>query len=233
MSSSVKFYAGPLTEESAHNGILLAKKQAEQLARDAKTLLDSGSYATSTALATLSIEESSKVLTIRKILLVNDPKSLAKIWKNYRSHSEKSLLWRILGSEIVKITSNENSLELNFDFSGSLQKFMGSDSNQLHFIKQLSLYTDCTGTSPTWSLPANVVSIDLAARLVKSAETIVEVFGGEETIETLGAFKEAFKGIDLDKADSEQVSGCLNSFLDIVIRNSKLPAGYAIKMEYS
>ena len=57
----LRSFRGELTPEQTADGMNAARRNAGRLVRDAKVMLDAGSFATATALSILGIEESDKV----------------------------------------------------------------------------------------------------------------------------------------------------------------------------
>jgi len=173
-----KLYAGDLTPENAAEGMRISCEQAARLAHDAKLLLDSGSYPTAAALATLSIEEASKSIALRGVLAADGPADLRRAWAGYRSHRSKSILWRLLSAGLIKMTV-EGSICI--DFSGAVQRHTDINSEMLNDIKQAGLYTDCVGEKPIWAEPRSTITIKTAENLVKAAQAIAAAFGRAPT----------------------------------------------------
>jgi AbiV family abortive infection protein len=153
----------------------LAGAQANQLARDAKCLLDTGSYPTAAALAALSIEESSKSILLRGVLAAESAPALKKAWAAYRNHGDKSVLWRFLAAGLIQTVAGDASGML-IDFSGSVQRYNDFDSGVLNNIKQAGLYTDCVGEEPQWVEPKSMIDKETAERLVVAAQSIAQLF---------------------------------------------------------
>ena len=153
-------YNGRLVPAKVAQGMTAARRNAFRLVEDAKLLLAAGRYPTATALAILSIEESGKEHILRGIAMSPNENVLRKLWRNYRSHRCKSVMW-ILPSLVRQGARDLDSLRLASDPSAE-------HTSILDQLKQVSLYTDCFG-SAHWSEPDNAVDEDLAGALVNIA----------------------------------------------------------------
>lgn len=113
-------------------------------------------------MAVLSIEESGKVVILRRFLTSTDD-DRKSLWREYRSHTSKNLNW-ILPDLVAK-----GARKLD-DFLAIVDK----DSDHpivLDTLKQIGFYSDCLGKGH-WSLPQEVVGEELAANLVQTAELL-------------------------------------------------------------
>lgn len=155
-------YKGHLDCAQVAEGINTANANARRLATDAQTLLDAGSNASAASLAALAIEESGKVSILRAIVLAEDEKALKSEWKRYRSHTSKNCHW-IFADLVAKGAKHLNDLRPIYDNASD-------HPNILDQVKQLGFYTDCLGARAHWSIPADVIDVELATALVNSAK---------------------------------------------------------------
>lgn len=140
-----------------------ATANARRLAQDARLLLDNKRWPTAASVAALSIEESGKVVILRRFLTANTDE-LKRLWKEYRTHTKKNINW-ILPELVAK---GARRLE---DFRPIVDS--ASDHPEiLDATKQIGFYTDCLGKAH-WSLPAEVVDEALAKNLVNAAEALL------------------------------------------------------------
>lgn len=155
-------YRGSLTVEQIAAGMNAATANAKRLAQDARLLLDNQRWPTAASVAALSIEESGKVVILRRFLMTTADQIKAH-WKEYRSHTKKNINW-ILPDLVAK---GARRLE---DFRPIVDS--ASDHPEvLDATKQLGFYTDCLGNAH-WSLPVNVIDERLAQSLVTAAEVL-------------------------------------------------------------
>lgn len=156
-------YRGQLTPEQLAEGMTRALMNAERLAIDSASLLKSGSLPSAVALAILSIEEAGKVAILRQMSTAVQEKEWTELWKAYRSHTKKNILW-ILG-ELVR--SGARTLD-------ELRLVADPDSDHpeiLDQLKQRSIYTDCLKDAK-WSSPAEVDLNTTAPYLVQMAQIL-------------------------------------------------------------
>jgi AbiV family abortive infection protein len=156
-------YRGKLDADQIVEGINAAIQNAKRLSNDAKMLLDNGSLPSSVALAILSIEESGKVSILRSMALARDDEERRDLWRDYRWHTKKNVMWIL--PELVKdgATKLEDFREV-FDEDSDHPKVLDQ-------LKQLALYTDCLG-SANWSIPDTVIDQSLAKSIVRVADLI-------------------------------------------------------------
>ena len=170
-SAELHQYRGLLGAAEVTQGMNAATHNARRLAADARRLLDGKSYATSFALACLSIEESGKCRILRELALARDEVEARECWREYRSHTSKNLLWPLV--EAVEAGARKAE-----DFAALLRP--GADhTHLLDKLKQISLYTDCY-TKGHWSVPTDLIDEELARRLVLAAE----IMGANREIST-------------------------------------------------
>ncbi|RMP45673.1 hypothetical protein ALO95_200213 [Pseudomonas syringae pv. antirrhini] len=155
-------FRGPIDCAQAAEGINAANANARRLAADAQTLLDAGGYASAVSLAALAIEESGKVSILRAIVLADDEQSLKAEWKRYRSHTSKNCHW-IFADLVANGAKHLDDLYPIYDDASDHPHILDQ-------VKQLGFYTDCLGAQSHWSLPADVIGVELATALVRSAK---------------------------------------------------------------
>ena len=156
-------HRGQLTAEQLAEGMTRALTNAARLAEDAVTLMERGRVPSAVALAILSIEESGKVPIFRQMALAEDDKEWQQLWKAYRSHTKKNVLW-IFGELVQKGARKLDEL-------GHLVDPDSDHPNIFDQMKQLCTYTDCF-TGVKWSSPDEVDVEGLAAYLVKMAQIL-------------------------------------------------------------
>lgn len=155
-------YKGRLDAVGVAAGMNAARKNANRLLVSAKVLFDNGDYASAVSLAVLAVEEAGKVSILRGIALTTDEEQLKKLWKNYRSHTEKTRLWDIanyIGRGKIKL---EDFRDL---FSPD-----NASSKILDQIKQVGFYTDCFGHAH-WSIPAEIIDKSFAEHILQMASS--------------------------------------------------------------
>lgn len=94
-------YHGELSPEDVAKGMECAIDNAKRLANDAKILFDAGSYASSCALAILSIEEVGKLSILRRMALGGNNNSIKAMWREFSSHTDKNYMWMFFCNGIV------------------------------------------------------------------------------------------------------------------------------------
>jgi AbiV family abortive infection protein len=162
MKQDIRQYKGPLNASEVASGMNAARRNASRLAKDARLLLNSQSYASAIAMAILSIEESGKNRILRSLALARNECELKECWREYRSHTKKNMLWPILDSF-------SKGARRAAEFAPLLDP--GADHPYvLDKLKQISLYTDCFRRGH-WSVPTDVVTEELANGLLQIAET--------------------------------------------------------------
>ena len=164
----LRWFSGELSPEETAAGMNAARRNASRLARDAKRMLESGSFATATALAILAVEESGKVSILRGLSTATDEKNRRDLWKDYRSHTSKNTGW-ILPELAAKGARTLEELRPATDRDGE-------HTFTLENLKQLSLYTDCLGAG-SWVEPERIVDRALAHTLVATADVLARSQG--------------------------------------------------------
>jgi AbiV family abortive infection protein len=162
MAKKLEQFSGELNLEKIAEGMNLAKKNALRLYEDAQLLFDAGRFASAISLAILSIEESGKVNILRRMCTQTTPEETKALWKEYRSHTKKNMMWAII--DFVK---RDQPLKL-LDFA----PLFNQDAEHPYLLdqmKQLAFYSDCLGKGK-WSDPVDVVERDFAQLIVISAK---------------------------------------------------------------
>ena len=163
--SKLPQYAGKLDPAQIAEGMNIAQRNARRLADDAKLLLDAERYPTAVAIAVLSIEESGKTSILRRFASTPDKAVRRRIWKEYRSHRSKNVMW-ILPSLVSEGARDLDSLRLATDTSAK-------HTTLLDQVKQISLYTDCLDNCH-WSEPEKVIDAKLSKYLVSTADLLAK-----------------------------------------------------------
>jgi AbiV family abortive infection protein len=173
-----------LTPAQVAEGINAATSNAKRLAGDAATLLAANRFPSAASLAILSIEEAGKVSILREIALASTEQEASESWKNYRSHTRKNFAW------ILPDLAARGARRLD-----DLKPLVQPDAEHpylLDQVKQLGFYTDCLGKAH-WSKPIDVISKELAASLVTTANTFAH--GGECTAREIELWIEHLKPV--------------------------------------
>lgn len=152
-------YEGPITPESAAEGIRLAYSNALGLLSDAKLLFEHGRFARSAALSVLALEEFGKVSEIVGIVELDPTETtlLRQAWRlGFRSHqsknsalSETQFLISVSRQE-GRAAAEKLTME---EMGGALVK--NEHTAWLERTKQLMLYVECLGKTPVWSSPSS------------------------------------------------------------------------------
>lgn len=153
-------YRGRLTAAQTAEGMNAATANAKRLVEVAETLLEKGNHPLAASIAALSIEEAGKNSILRELALARTDEEVTECWRAYRSHTRKNVMW--LFPELI----GEGARRLG-DFHGLFEE--GADHPfLLDQLKQLGFYTDCLGDAH-WSVPDDVIDLDLATSLVRTA----------------------------------------------------------------
>jgi AbiV family abortive infection protein len=156
-------YKGRLSPEQVAAGMNAAKRNAANLAADARLLLERGRFPTAMALAILSIEESGKCSILRGLSVAGSDSEVSEGWRSYRSHTRKN----VLGGLLDAYHGGARKLGDFFDmFADTAER-----SQLLDNLKQLGFYTDCLGQSH-WSEPSEVIGETVARRAVTTATAL-------------------------------------------------------------
>ena len=86
-------FEGRLTPSKVADGINAAERNAKRLAEDARLLLEAKRFPSAAALAILAVEEAGKAHVLRGLSMAKSDDEAKKIWKEYRSHTRKNVLW--------------------------------------------------------------------------------------------------------------------------------------------
>ncbi len=154
-------YKGRLNPGQIAEGINVARHNARRLLEDAQILLDAHRYPAAASIAILSIEESGKGSILRQLSLAETDEEASRIWKDYRSHTKKNVLW------LMPQLMMKGARQLD-DFRPLFEP-VAEHSYILDQVKQISFYTDCLGKAH-WSDPTEVVGKDLATMLTQIAK---------------------------------------------------------------
>ena len=155
-------YHGSLTVMQVAVGMNAATANARRLAQDARLLLDNKRWPTAASVAALSIEESGKVVILRRFLTA-DKGEVKKLWKDYRTHKKKNINW------ILPKLVSEGARHLE-DFR-SIVDLASDHPAVLDATKQMGFYSDCL-ENIRWSEPDRVINEALAKGLVNAAEAL-------------------------------------------------------------
>jgi len=156
-------YRNELTSAQVAEGMNRALRNAARLAEDADVLYQQGRIPSAVALSILSIEESGKVSLLRQMALATDLKEVQTIWKAYRSHTKKNVLW-IFGEMVRNGARNLDQLKPLVDPTSD-------HPDVLDQLKQLCIYTDCFNNAK-WSSPDEVDVAGLAPYFLKMAQIL-------------------------------------------------------------
>ncbi|HCD5319761.1 TPA: AbiV family abortive infection protein [Klebsiella michiganensis] len=164
MAKKLEQWKNTLAVEKIVEGMNAASSNARRLLNDASALFDLERYPSATSLAILAIEEAGKVSILREMSLLKDGKDIKQIWRRYRSHTDKNMMWVFLDA-VKKGARNLNDFAPIF-----------SDESEHPFVldqlKQISFYTDCLGKAH-WSIPDNVIDRDTAISIIEAAKPLV------------------------------------------------------------
>ena len=141
-----------------------AARNAARLLADARVLADAKRFPTAASLAALSIEESGKVVILRRFLTASDGDTLKNLWREYRSHTSKNIHW--IMPELV--ASGGRKL---VDFLPMVDG-LSNHPELLDAMKQLGFYTDCLGAA-VWSEPQLAIDESLCRKLISAAEILL------------------------------------------------------------
>jgi AbiV family abortive infection protein len=124
-------FRGPLNIGQIAGGMNAATANAARLATDARLLLSNGRWPSAASLAALSIEESGKVVILRRFLTATEDE-IKSLWKEYRSHTQKNLNW-ILPDLVANGARKLDDFRAIVDRSSDHPKVL--DSNNLASIQ--------------------------------------------------------------------------------------------------
>ena len=159
----VNSFIGRLSPEKIAQGMNYARLNAIRLAEDAETLLNLDRFPSACALSILSIEESGKISILRGISIAKSDDEITRLWKDYRSHTKKNIMW-LFPDLVIKGGRRLDDFKPIIDPSAEHPYLIDQ-------IKQLSFYTDCLGTGH-WLIPSEIIDKDLASHLVLTAKTL-------------------------------------------------------------
>lgn len=159
-----KQYNQRLTANKAAEGIKVIMENSQSLLSDAILLFENNRFERAFTLSILSIEESGKIAILRSILLEDNQKELNKLWKNFRTHSEKN--W---GLSFLNIPIDESTKLEDFK---SLFENTNNQGQEFDNLKQLSIYTELFKNS-NWHSPKNIISKSLARNTLNTTKLFV------------------------------------------------------------
>ena len=108
-------YVGKLNSKQITEGINAARRNVRRLIKDARMLVDNKRYASAVFLSILAIEEFGKQDILRDLAIASSDEEVKEIWRNYRTHTKKTLNWE------PKTNPNEGI--------GKLIKWVGDNKN--------------------------------------------------------------------------------------------------------
>ncbi len=140
-----------------------AIRNSNRLIQDAQLLFEHNKFASAVSLAILAIEESGKIPILRRLACVDSNEDAKAIWKNYRSHRAKNLMWifpQMVADGAKRLRDFAPMFDKNADHSATLDS-----------LKQVSLYSDCLGHAH-WSEPTKNIDRELAETLLTVANAV-------------------------------------------------------------
>lgn len=158
-------YQGRLAPGQIAKGMNAAAANAQRLLADATILFEARRFPTAASLAILSIEEAGKISILRSLALAVANTEASEVWKEYRSHVRKNVLWLL--PQLVAAGARK------LDDFRQLFKKDSEHPYTLDQIKQLGFYTDCLG-KVHWSSPDAVIDEELARMLVNVAKILAQ-----------------------------------------------------------
>jgi AbiV family abortive infection protein len=156
-------YTGALNPEQVAAGMNAALRNAARLVDDAELLLANNRFASATALAILSIEESGKMGVLRMLASATSPEQVKRLWKDYRSHTKKN----VMAAFFDLVQQGARRLE-------EFHPLFDPTADHAHVVdqvKQVALYSDCLGKAH-WSEPHRVIDEPLARSTVRIARLL-------------------------------------------------------------
>jgi len=157
----LKQYRSFLTTEQIAAGMTCAKRNAKRIAEDAQLLFDAERYPSALSLAILSLEESGKLIVLRKMATVTTEQECLDLWRDYRRHTAKHTL-TLMPERISK------GARRLIEFKECVDDSAQGEKETYDALKQLGFYTDCLGDAH-WSIPTEVIDGKLAEMLVRFA----------------------------------------------------------------
>jgi len=184
MARKLDSYKGRLSPEQIAEGINVARRNARRLYEDAEALLHLDRLPSAVSLAILSIEESGKGPILRELALATTEEEVSKVWRDYRSHTKKNIMWLV--PQLV--ANGARRLE-------EFRPLFESEAEHPHVLdqlKQVSIYTDCLGKAH-WAEPSKVIDRDLAVTLARIASILLS--NNEVTAEEIRLWIKHMHGI--------------------------------------
>lgn len=216
MPRKLNSYKGILNPSQIADGINASQRNAKRLLADAKILLDAERYPSAAALSILSIEESGKIPILRLLSLSRTNEESLKIWKDYRSHTKKNILWSF--PEIfIQGARKLDDFKPVFDNTSEHPYLLDQ-------LKQISFYTDCLGEAH-WSEPTAVINKKLATQLISIAEILASTT--EVSSDEIELWIKNFRNVDFsDLIKSKEA--LLHWYYDMQVAGL-LPKNYKLK----
>ncbi|MBN2375035.1 MAG: AbiV family abortive infection protein [Sedimentisphaerales bacterium] len=193
MRKKLEQYKGALTPSQITDGMNAAIRNARRLVDDAELLLNDRRYPTAASLATLSIEESGKLMVLRHLAGAKTSNEIKNRWREYRYHTKKNVMWpfsQFLSKGASKLKDFANLFDENSEHPYLLDQ-----------VKQIGFYTDCLGKAH-WSEPEKVIDEKLAVQLVNTAKIFANAKEVTET-EILLWIQHVSPYLDKSTADAE------------------------------
>lgn len=138
-----------------------AKQNAKRLAGDAQILFDAQRYPSALSLAILSLEESGKLIILRRMATAASDQEILELWKAYRRHTAKHIL-TVIPERIAR------GARRLIDFRECVDDTTLDEKATYDALKQIGFYTDCLGKAH-WSIPSEVIGRKLAEMVVHFA----------------------------------------------------------------
>ncbi len=158
-------YTGVLDPAKVAEGMNAARTNAQRLAADAQLLFDAGRYSSCVGLAILAIEEAGKVSILRELAVVEGADQAATIWKRYRSHTSKNVLW-LFPEFVAKGARQIDDFRALFDETSD-------HTLVLDKVKQVSFYSDCYGQG-RWHLPERELDAEFARDMLSISQLLAK-----------------------------------------------------------
>jgi len=160
-----EYYFGPLTPAQVAEGIQSAVTNAKKLYAEAKLLIEAQHWERAAVLAIQSIKEAAKPRHLRILLLAKTDSELREAWIAYRACDLRELLR--LRSNFIRFGSQaiDDDMAPLFEEPPYVTQWLAS-------LRQRGLSVDAYDTG-WWSKPSTAIGEGVAAKLVRSAESIL------------------------------------------------------------
>ncbi|NOU12232.1 MAG: AbiV family abortive infection protein [Nitrospira sp.] len=160
-----EYYFGPLTPAQVAEGIQSAVSNAKKLYAEAKLLLEAQYWERAAVLAIQSMEEAAKPKHLRVLLLAKTDHELHQAWKAYRTYDARELRRLRFYFECVGSNAIDEDMAPLFDEPTYVTQWLAS-------LRQRGMSVDAFDTG-RWSTPSTAIGEGVAAKLVRSAESIL------------------------------------------------------------